>query len=336
MDGIDINELARLAQLSQANIGPSEEDLKLKFLVPLLEALGHERGSLDFERTGKAGRPDVVIRRLGVVIDTKAYGNNLNDHLVQLGNYAVHEGAVIAVITNGEEIRLYSPLRGISFERSLLHSISQSEIAQERGIEVLSNFLSRKSLTNGQANWHIDARDKELREAYARLDELAEKCNASVEDVNADIAGLEEQRQEIDDQIEAKYGERSGIEEQYRYQVAAVWHVLGLQPHADGRSASTLAQRTESVRRRVQDADTPDFASLILQTISELGGSGRVSDVIDRIERKLNVSGHLTPYWLELDPVQIRWKHAVHSTRFQLVKQGKIAAKSARGIWQLT
>ncbi len=175
MDGIDINELARLAQLSQANIGPSEEDLKLKFLVPLLEALGHERGSLDFERTGKAGRPDVVIRRLGVVIDTKAYGNNLNDHLVQLGNYAVHEGAVIAVITNGEEIRLYSPLRGISFERSLLHSISQSEIAQERGIEVLSNFLSRKSLANGQANWHIDTRDKELREAYARLDELAEK-----------------------------------------------------------------------------------------------------------------------------------------------------------------
>ncbi len=154
--------------------------------------------------------------------------------------------------------------------------------------------------------------------------------------MNADIAGLEEQRQEIDDQIEAKYGDRSGIEEQYRYQVAAVWHVLGLQPHADGRSASTSAQRTESVRRRVQDVDAPDFASLILQTISELGGSGRVSDVIDRIERKLTVSGHLTPYWLELDPVQIRWKHAVHSTRFQLVKQGKIAAKSARGIWQLT
>jgi hypothetical protein len=59
MDGINIQELARLAQLSTRDIGPSEEDLKLKFLVPLLEALGHERGTLDFERTGKAGRPDV-------------------------------------------------------------------------------------------------------------------------------------------------------------------------------------------------------------------------------------------------------------------------------------
>jgi hypothetical protein len=123
VEGIDINEINRIARLRAVDIGPTEEDLKLKFLVPLLGAMGHERGNLEFERTGRAGRPDIKIRRLGIVIDAKAFGNSLDDHLGQLGGYAATESAIIAVISNGDETRLYSPLRGIGFERCLLHVI---------------------------------------------------------------------------------------------------------------------------------------------------------------------------------------------------------------------
>ena len=154
--------------------------------------------------------------------------------------------------------------------------------------------------------------------------------------MNSDIAGLEEQRQEIDDQIEAKYRERASIEDNYRYEVTAVWDVLGLKPHSEIRLSAIPSSIAEMPRRRAEVTDAPDFELLILETISELGGSGRVSDVLDRIERKLSDAGQLTHYWQELDPVQVRWKHAVHSMRVRLVRQGKMKEKSPRGVWQLS
>ena len=227
MEGLNSDQLRTLAQLQPADIGRSEEDVKQKFLVPLLEALGHEKRNLDFERTGRAGRPDVVIRGSGVVVDTKAYGENLDQHLVQLGNYAVHNGALIAVITNGEEVRLYSPLRGISFERSLLYSVRREDMGSKSGIGVLGNLLSRTSLTSGQVHGHIIAREQELRRAYTELNELNEKYSTLREEINADIATLEEQRREIEAQIETKYKERSEVEANQQSELAAIWRNLG-------------------------------------------------------------------------------------------------------------
>jgi hypothetical protein len=62
-----------------------------------------------------------------------------------------------------------------------------------------------------------------------------------------------------------------------------------------------------------------DFKAMILETLSELGGRGKVQDILIRIENKLKDRGQLTAYWLEKDPKQTRWKHAVHGTRMQLI-----------------
>jgi hypothetical protein len=57
-------KLQELARLDAADIGTSEENVKQKFLVPLLEALGHERKHLDFERPTQGRRIDVFIQGL--------------------------------------------------------------------------------------------------------------------------------------------------------------------------------------------------------------------------------------------------------------------------------
>lgn len=335
MEGLNSNHLRTLAQLQLADIGRSEEDVKQKFLVPLLEALGHEKWDLVFERTTRAGRPDVVIRGLGVVIETKAYGDNLGQHLVQLGNYAVHDGALIAVITNGEEVRLYSPLRGISFERSLLYSIRREDVGSEMGIEVLGNLLSRTTLlTNSQVHGHIEAREQELRRAYTELDELNEKYGALREEINADIATLEEKRRETEAQIDAKHKERSGVEVNQQSELTAIWRKLGLKPDAESRRIAQPITRPQAPRPGEEPTDEIDYKSLILETLSEMGGRGRVRDVLGRIEDKLETSGKLTPYLRALDPQQIRWVHSVHSARSRLDREGKLA-KTPKGTWEL-
>lgn len=132
MDAIEIEISKELAELQASDIGISEKNVKQKFLVPLLEALGHQRRDLDFERSAHGKRYDVFIKGLKndckVIVDTKRYGEDLNQPLTQIGTYATMEGALITVITNGVEMRLYSPLRGIAFDRSLLRSIKREDL----------------------------------------------------------------------------------------------------------------------------------------------------------------------------------------------------------------
>lgn len=121
-------EIERIAKLNDANIGPTEENVKQKVIVPILELLGHEKENLEFEyRARSGGKIDIYIKKVPpdckVLIDTKNYNENLNDHIDQIKEYTFDEAALLAVIANGTEIRIYSPLRGATFERSLLYSI---------------------------------------------------------------------------------------------------------------------------------------------------------------------------------------------------------------------
>ena len=120
--------IERIAQLTASDIGPTEENLIQKVVVPILEALGHRREDLEFEyRTRKGSKLDIYVRNVPPdcrgIIDTKNYGENLNDHIEQMKEYTFDENPLLAVIANGTEIRIYSPLRGVAFERSLLDCI---------------------------------------------------------------------------------------------------------------------------------------------------------------------------------------------------------------------
>ena len=47
--------LERIAKLTEKDCGPTEENVKQKIIVPLLELLGHKRENLEFEYRTRSG-----------------------------------------------------------------------------------------------------------------------------------------------------------------------------------------------------------------------------------------------------------------------------------------
>ena len=89
----------RIAELRKSDIGPTEENVKQKVIVPILEFLGHKRESLEFEyRTRRGGKIDIFIKTnvpsdCRVIIDTKNYDENLNNHIEQIKEYTFDDPA---------------------------------------------------------------------------------------------------------------------------------------------------------------------------------------------------------------------------------------------------
>ncbi len=143
----------KIANLKEQDIGGTEENVKQKFIVPLLELLGHKKEDLQFEYRTRTGKIDIYIKNVApdcrVIIDTKNYGEPLNEWIEQIKQYTYDESALLALIANGTEIRIYSPLRGIAFENSLLYIIKRDELAEESVWSILEGLLHFDNLRNG-------------------------------------------------------------------------------------------------------------------------------------------------------------------------------------------
>lgn len=226
----------------------------------------------------------------------------------------------------GDEIRIYSPLGGIGFDRCLLHSIKRQELASDSAIEILRKFLSRESLVTKRVHQHVNERGTELRQAYEKLEKLNDDYGTLRENIYADMAKLEAQ-------IESNRKEIDELEAKRQAEERDLWRQLGLPLAGSGPTSPPVPPAEQHPR---SETDTIDFEALILSTLQEIGGQGNVREILMRIENKLRAKGELTPYWQEPDPTQIRWKHAVHSARFRLVKQGKMSGKTETGVWELT
>ena len=142
-------EIVRLANLTDSDIGTSEENVKVKFLLPMLKALGHIDRFIDCEHTISGKRIDVFLKdlpkRCTVFFDTKKYGENHYQHLGQLEGYARNTGALIAGITNGQKLDLFCPRGGCTFVESLLYSFDRKELMNK---EVFENINSQSHAGN--------------------------------------------------------------------------------------------------------------------------------------------------------------------------------------------
>ena len=185
--------LRKIAELEPDDIGSTEENVKQKVFVPILKCLGHHERQLDFEYAIKGQRVDIFIKGLPeerkVIIDTKRYDEDLNKHLGQLGRYAFSEGAMLAIIANDEEIRIYSPfMRGFSFEKSCLYVIKRKELVDS--IDVLERFLSRDSLVNADVPKYVREREDKIKNAYNEMKRLQSQYDDENKKIKEQIDGL--------------------------------------------------------------------------------------------------------------------------------------------------
>jgi predicted type IV restriction endonuclease len=218
--------IERISRLQKGEIGPTEENVKQKIIVPLLELLGHKRESLEFEyRTRRGGKMDIFIKNVPsdckVIIDTKNYSENLNDHIEQIKEYAFDEAALLKLIANGNEIRIYSPLRGISFEKSLLYSIHRKDLTKESVWNTISELLHNDNLLNRNVFRKISEREREIREAMISEERFNKELESKTEAIDSDI---EKKEEEIDQLTKEKERLIKNIENR----ISQIWGSIGL------------------------------------------------------------------------------------------------------------
>jgi hypothetical protein len=224
---MEINQaVERIAKLTERDIGPTEENVKQKVIVPLLELLGYERKNLEFEyRTRRGGKIDIFIKDVPpdckVIIDTKNYNENLNDYIEQIKEYTFDEAALLTVIANGTEIRIYSPLRGVAFERSLLYSFKRQDLGKESVWNILSDLLHNDNLQNRNVLKKIDEREREIKDAMTHEERLKQEYDSKIEGIDSDI-------ETKDEEIEELRKEKERLAKEVETKVSEIWSNLDL------------------------------------------------------------------------------------------------------------
>jgi hypothetical protein len=77
---------------------------------------------------------------------------------------------------------------------------------------------------------------------------------------------------------------------------------------------------------------TLKYEAAIVETLSEMGGTGRAADVLPLVEEKL--SDYLLDSDYEKDSRLTRWVRATYSAAARMKKNGRLRMPS-RGVWQL-
>ena len=99
-------------------------------------------------------------------------------------------------------------------------------------------------------------------------------------------------------------------------------------------------KRTRKARKRLAHGlltQEDAYRVPVLQTLVELGGSGAVNEVLDRVG--VLMQSQLNEYdrsGLPSTPGTPRWRNAAQWTRAAMVTEGLLASDSQRGVWEIT
>lgn len=127
----------------------TEEDVKMKFIVPFFEELGHNR--LFFE----ARKSDFIIQYedsdFSILVEAKRCDKRLEEkHVAQLAGYCRKHKPSLAVLSNGKETWVFDPswAERQSFKDKRILAIKFTDLIKNR--EILANLLSYEALVTGK------------------------------------------------------------------------------------------------------------------------------------------------------------------------------------------
>jgi len=202
-------KLQRLAEMSVGDIGHNENNVKYRFIIPFLESFGYSQ-NLDFEHSAQGNRIDILIdkvsnRKHTILIEAKSYGKNMDDYIAQLERYCHEKSPILAIISNGEEIRFYSPFyRRADFTERLIFSIKRNQLSDNTVIEKIESVLCKEFLEDGSIIEHIEEREKEVNNIKKQMQSLDSGYQEKFEKLDTLIRSLEEQIKSIQSQVDAK------------------------------------------------------------------------------------------------------------------------------------
>src|ERR671919_1073800 len=104
-------------------------------------------------------------------------------------------------------------------------------------------------------------------------------------------------------------------------------------------SKSKPIKETSTVGRRIsrgKKVPDTDYFPVILEAIYDLGGSGKMEDVLRLVESKMQRLFSDVDYQTLNSGSDVRWRNTAQWARFKLVERGLLRNDSPRGIWELT
>jgi len=203
-------EIKRLAELSADDIGGNENNVKYNFIIPFLQSFGYK--NLDFEHSAQGMRIDILIKSSGhkILIEAKGSDKNLDDFIIsQLKRYCDEKRPILALITNGEEIRFYSPFwRKADFNETLIYSITRHQLSDDNTIEKIERVLSK----DGSITERIEEREKEISSIKKEIQSLESAYQDKIVSIDNEVKSLEEQNKSVQLQINQKKNDLSDLE----------------------------------------------------------------------------------------------------------------------------
>lgn len=179
--------------------------------------------------------------------------------------------------------------------------------------------------------------DSELSNVYTAFEMLLEEVEAEIDFVNdVGARGFEARNYE-----QAKDAlERAGQLTSFRDKIAALrkeWASLAAVAD-EAEDEVTQAERRNLGRvRRGQRTPEADYYLPILQTLDAMGGSGKVSTVLDAVGKIMQpVLKEIDHDPLASDPRNTRWHNTAQWARHSLVQEGLLKSDSRRGIWEIS
>lgn len=162
-----IEELSSFQLEAECN---NEEELKIKFLLPLIEALGHRRVNLESKYM------DITIEDLdsgySLLFEAKHHTKKLENYVGQLKKYWDTKRHTLAILCNGKEMWIFHPfwMRKSSFNDTLLFKISQKDLPKKIGI--LNDLLSHDTIASGNIQQKLIEYERKHEENLKKHKEL--------------------------------------------------------------------------------------------------------------------------------------------------------------------
>jgi hypothetical protein len=138
-------------------IGHTEEDVKINFIVPWLESFGHERLSFEHHMF------DILIKYpdYTILVETKKMGILMDEVTFQLEKYSKKMRIDLAIMTNCSEFFFFSPEWNTKeYEDRLLLYCQRSELADDDVNLFLESILSKEKILSGVASVTLKKREK--------------------------------------------------------------------------------------------------------------------------------------------------------------------------------
>ena len=104
----------------------------------------------------------------------------------------------------------------------------------------------------------------------------------------------------------------------------------------DRKTAQKQRQNLGRLKRGMRTREEAYYLP-ILQVLEQMGGSGKVADVLDRVGKKMKGVLKKADYEpLASSPDNLRWRNAAQWARNSMVNEGLLKKDSPRGIWEIS